>query len=335
MGPGIPGWNPAIGPGPMTVGRLLDRVWTILRGNFRLVVRLGVMPTAVMMALYGVMGGAMAAAGLLHFPPPSQPPDPRVFWVLFPAMLIVTVPMMVVFAVYQAATCEAALAANHGATATSSEFYRKAWKKAGRYTWLVVLCGLIMVAPFMLGVALFGLAGALLGTSGGNANPGAFFLLIPLVFLGYIGAFVYMIWMTLRLGLAFPACVAEDLTAWKAVRRAGRLAVKAKGRMFVVLLAVCAISYVAMMIFEVVAIALIGILMLIGSALSMRIDQPLSIAVLVVVGIAFLAAICLFSMLTWAAYAISLTAIYEDQVLRIDGPPANTVPTPPMSGEPA
>lgn len=317
MGSGAQGWNPAMAMGPMTIGRLLDRIWTILRGNYRLFVKLGVPPTLAMVALYGALIGLMAAIGLFHSPP--QAPDPRLFAILFGGAFVITIPMLVVFAVYQAATCEAALAMSRGFTAACGDLYRKVWQKAGRYTGLVLLCWLIVSAPVLVCFAVFGVAGEILSNAGGNSTPGLLFVLLPFMILGYTGAAVYMVWVTLRLGLAFPACVAEDLTAWKAVQRSGRLTVKAKGRMFVVLLVIWAISYAAMMVFEMLAMAVIGIFILIGVGLHMQIQQPLAIAALVVLGIVFMMAICLFSMLMWAAYAISLTVIYEDQVRRIDG----------------
>jgi hypothetical protein len=317
----------------MTVGRLLDRIWTILRSHSKLFVKLGVIPAAATLILCGVMFGCFAAAGLFHFPPTQQPPNlQRVLWIVFPASLIISVPMMVVFAVYQAATCNAALAVNRGLEPACGELNRRAWGKAGRFTWLMVMHWLIVVAPLYAGMALFGLAGVFAGGSGGDRNPGTWFVLIPFIFLLYIGGFVYMIWMMLRLGLAFPACVAEDITAWEAVKRSGRLTVKAKGRMFLVMLVVYAISYAVMMVFELVGLAAVGILILIGSAFHMQITQPVSIAVLVVVGIVFMAAICVMSVLMWAAYAISLSVIYEDQVLRIDGRPASAALA---GGEPA
>ncbi|HEY2858108.1 MAG TPA: hypothetical protein VGJ21_06810 [Terracidiphilus sp.] len=312
MTPMTPGWNPAW-QGPMTVGRLLDRIWTILRGHAKLFLKLGVIPAAATLVLSGVMVGVLALAGIFHT---SPPPDPqRALWLVLPAMLIFMVPMMVVFAVYHAATCDAALAINRGQEPSSADLNRRAWSKAGRYTWLIVLCWLIVAAPMLVAFGLFAFAGPR-----GGENGGAWLVLIPLTFLLSAGAMGYAIWMTLRLGLAVPACVAEDLTAWEAVERSGRLTVKAKGRMFLVFLVVWAISYAAMLVFEMVAGAAIGILMLIGAVLHMQIEQPASIAVLVVVGIVFMAAIGVLEMLMWSAYIICLSVIYEDQVLRIDGP---------------
>jgi hypothetical protein len=302
----------------MTVGRLLDRIWAILRGHARLFLKLSAMPAVATLAMYAVMIGVLAAAGVFHAP---QPPDPnRLVWILLPEMLIIALPMMVVFAVSQAAVCDGAIAANRGVAAACGDLYRKAWSKAGRYTWLTVLCWLILMAPMLAGFALVAVAGALSGRMS-DGNVGAWFVLLPLMLLLYAGGFVYMIWMMLRLGLAFPACVTEDLTAWEAVQRSGRLTNKAKGRMFLVLLVVYAISYAAVLVLEMLAFAAIAIVILIGAAFHMHMGQPLAIAGLVVAGIVFLAAICLFSALMWAAYAVTLSVLYEDQVLRMDGPP--------------
>jgi hypothetical protein len=319
------------GQGPMTVGRLLDRIWTILRGHARLFVRLGVMPAVSMLVLYGVMFGCFALAGLFQFPPPQQLSEPqRLLWIVFPAMLIAMVPMMVVFALFQGATCDAAIAVNRGIEPACGDLYRRAWSKTGRYTWLVLLSWLILMAPMLVGFALIVVGGMLAGPHN-DGHSGAWFVLVPLIVLLYVGGVVYMIWMMLRIGLAFPACVAEDLTALEAVQRSGRLTVKAKGRMFLVLLVEWVISYAVMMVLEIVGMAVLGILILIGSALHMQMQEPVTIAALVLVGIILMGAICLLSMLMWSAYAVGLSVLYEDQVFRIDGPTNAAA----MSGAPA
>lgn len=91
-----------------------------------------------------------------------------------------------------------------------------------------------------------------------TANPQLLCLLVPVGFVFFLGALVYSILMSVRLSLAFPACVHESLTARQSMARSSRLTRGAKGRiLFVVLL-----SYALLMIADV----LVGILVFAVSA---------------------------------------------------------------------
>src|ERR1035437_10255024 len=95
-------------------------------------------------------------------------------------------------------------------------------------------------------LVMFGGMGIL---SANNAEPNpALFLLIPLIALLFIGAMVYGVIIAMRLSLAFPAALAEGLTAVAALRRSGQLTKGAKGRIFLVLLVVYALGYAAEMV---------------------------------------------------------------------------------------
>jgi hypothetical protein len=201
----------------------------------------------------------------------------------------------------------------------------------GRYTWLVVLRGLIISIPILalfaviaVGVLLTGLA------SKENPSPAALFFLVPLVMLFYLGSLVYAVIMSLRLSLAFSACVQEGLTAGQAITRSGVLTQGAKGRIFLVLLVIYAISYAFILIMYAVGLFIFAIAAVAGAG-NMQHLSPLTIALAVVAGIAILAAFLLWMALLMAAYSIAFAVFYRDQRLRKEGPPPAHVP----AGEPA
>lgn len=316
-------------PGPMTVGRILDRIAAILRGNIRLFLELSAVPAAAMLATYGVLFGVLRLEGI--FPPPAHVPQPaNMVWTLSVAMLLAMVPMMLAYAVFQAAACHASIQANRGRKVTFREAYAVVWRYAGRYMGLMVLQALCIVVPMLLLALAAASAVAAPALAGrGTLSPGAWFLMIPLIMLAYLVGFAYAVWMSLRLGLAFPACVEENLTAVEALKRSGVLTRKAKGRMFLVLLVVYAISYAAFLVVEMVVMAVVAVLALVASGMHLHVPYALGMAGFAAAAVGIFAFFCVWMALIWAGYAISLSVLYEDQVFRIDGPAAA-----PANGDP-
>jgi membrane-anchored glycerophosphoryl diester phosphodiesterase (GDPDase) len=146
------------------------------------------------------------------------------------------------------------------------------------------------------------------------------FFLIPLAALFYLGSIVYAIFMSLRLSLAFPACVHENLTAMQAIRRSGVLTNGAKGRIFLVLLVIYAISYVAVMILYAVGLFAFAIGALTGAGHA-SLTSPITIALAVAGVLVLLALVFLWSAVLMAAYSTAFAVLYRDQCLRKDGPP--------------
>jgi membrane-anchored glycerophosphoryl diester phosphodiesterase (GDPDase) len=152
-----------------------------------------------------------------------------------------------------------------------------------------------------------------------HGSPAAAFVLMPAVILAFIGAYFWMFVLMLRLSLAFPASIAEDLPAVEAIRRSGQLTRGAKGRIFLVMLIVYAGMYLAMLVTGAV-IALLGALAaLVFGGLPHEIAPPLRY-----LGFVFLIPIWLAMMVLWialpmAAVVTALAVFYRDQRLRIDG----------------
>jgi hypothetical protein len=314
--------------GPATIGQILDRTFQLIRANLRLFVGIAGVPVAANVAVYAAMA---AMAFIVIIPQFRSHPDPAaILRIFFPAMMAVTIPLLAIFAIYMAAACQAATQANLGVRVTFREAYDVACRRAVRYVWLLLLAYLIVEGPiFLLGGAL-SLPAWLMGFNKSSPSP-FLFVLIPLVFIFYIAATVYAVLMALRLSLAFPASVVEGLDAWPAIKRSNRLTRGAKGRIFVVFLAI----YVACYVFTLVAFAVFALLsslvMLAAAAMHVHLASPLGYAAIGIAAVCALAGLFLYMALSWAAITTALSVLYHDQRLRNDVPP----PALPAPGAPA
>jgi hypothetical protein len=122
----------------------------------------------------------------------------------------------------------------------------------------------------------------------------------------------------LRIGLAMPASVEEDLTAWIAIRRSFRLTRQGVGRFFLVMLVVYAAMYAANLVciagyFVLVALGVMGALAAHVAAGSAAFYILIGLGVL---GYAILIAAA--AMLSYAGLTTALAVIYHDQRLRLD-----------------
>jgi hypothetical protein len=323
--PYIPAAVPSfMGPNaPKTVGQILDRTYRLTRSHFWLLVGIAAIPSLLILLVVAALEAIVWIPMIQQFP---KPPDPQAMLHMFnpaivvPGIIVVALLSVAIASIYLAAGCYASISADAGVKVTISDAYGIAWKRAGRFLWLMVLVYLCACLPLLLveGVAI---AGANMFAHGGiTANP-AIYLLIPLAILLYIAAIVYGMLMGLRLSLAFPACVAEGLTARAAIRRSFQLTPGAKGRIFLVILVVYAALYAGMMVAYAAAglIALIGVIA--AALLHVHIAAPWSYIGLGFLGICAFAAMILFIALTYAAMTTALAVLYHDQRVRKDGPP--------------
>ncbi len=312
-------------PPGFTFGQVLDRIFKLFRTHILFFIRLGLLPAAAMLVFYGVVLGALFLAGF--FTAPGQVPDRRAIGVFFSAAPVAGLAVMYVYAIYEAAASHAALRANDGLVITVRASFRAAMARSGRMVWLMILRSLIVMAPGMIGVGLIAGAAALAFHRG--SSPAALILLPTLMGLLYVGWIVYSVFAMLRLALAVPACVAQELPAVEALKRSLQLTRHAKGRVFLVLLVVYAASTVGIFIMEIVLSLLAMLVMLPALAFHLQLSPPWSY-----IGIGFLA-VCgagvflIFMMAMWALYAITMVVLYHDQRLRLEGSP------PPLAGEPA
>jgi hypothetical protein len=305
--------------GQMSLSQTLDRVWTILRGNLRLFLKMGTIPAGAVLATYALVFGGLYAFGVLP-PRPGVPPDPqRMAAMIFPVLLVACIPILLAYALFEAAASRAALDANRGRASSLVEAYGAAWERRWRIVWLMILRWLLAMLPVMVvfgmiaaGVALHALP------DGPNPNPAVLFVVTPFLVLAYLGSIVYLVWVTLRLGLAVPACMAEERTAVEAMRRSAQLTRGAMGRIFLVMLVVYAIGAAAIMVLEMVGFAVIAVVGLIASAIHVHLSQGVAIAGFAILVIAVFALFLLFMTISWASYSVAFAVLYDDQRNRLD-----------------
>lgn len=306
-------------PSPLTIGQILDRIFRLFRAQIRLFLKIASLPAAAMVVMYGIIFGTMfMVAG---FPRPGQtPPDPfKAMTVLLPVSFLAGLAFIILYAIFEAAGTHAALQANLGSPVTFREAYAVAFQNAGRCLRLMLLRVLWIGLPAL---GCFGLIGALMMPLFRDSKPApdAVLVWLPILFLMYFGSFVYAIIMGLRLSLALPACLSENLTARTALQRTVALTRKAKGRIFVVVLVVYALGYAVVLVFEFAGF----VLAILGMFLASGLHLPAVVGFIGfgIVGLCMVAAMFVYIAALVAGFTLALAVLYHDQRLRIDGVPA-------------
>lgn len=232
---------------PLSLGELLDRVFSLYRSRFWLFASISAVSASVQVAVQAIslatMKGVMrawvpAAQGGALSPPPLQLHD-------LLASQIAALAFLLVAAMTQAATTlavsEVYLNRYASAKAALTVVLRRWGRWIGIALWQVGSLLWIPVVAAIPGFVLLGLGGrsgnSVLTVIGGG-------LVLLAVLGGLSGGFV----LYLRNALAVPAAVAEGLTIRSAMRRSKNLAAGTKGRIFVVLLIALCLYWVVGML---------------------------------------------------------------------------------------
>src|ERR1035438_7268224 len=318
-------------PRPKTIGEVLDRTYRLTRGYFKLLVGIAAIPSGIFLLLMLLLEAAIWIPMIRQWPKPTSPEAMLQYLtpaVIIPVFVGFSLLSLAIFSIYLAAASHASVQADSGVRVTLGEAYELAWRRGGRYMWLLLLCYVYACLP-LLAIEAAVLLGANAFAHGGATAPTALFFLAPLVFLLYLGAIVYAILMGLRLSLAFPACVAEGLTASAAIKRNFQLTRGAKGRIFLVILVIYAALYVGILVVEVAVGIVAAVGFLAASVAGLHPAAPWSYIGLALLGLFAFAAMILFISLTYAAVTTALAVLYHDQRMRKDGPG----PATPQAGE--
>jgi hypothetical protein len=317
----LPGGVPpgTVPGGSKTFGQILDRVLQLMRANWRLFVGIALVPGAGMIAYFGIMFAAyfpVVKSFLLH---QTLGFSPMAMVRIAAAYILGLILMIVIFSLYEPAAAYAALQANAGTRVTFRSAWVVAWSKAGRYIWLAILRALIVMAPIFVFAALFiGSLGLSLAHGRGGTDSAAMVAFFPLIMLFYLGAMVYAVLVMLRLVLAVPVCVAEDVSAWDGIRRSNQLTRGAKGRIFLLGLLIYAIAYAAFLVAEMVIFFLGAMVALAGMLLHLTM-APWGYIGIGAAGVVFLCMYILWYACVWAAYTTLFAVVYQDQRLRLEG----------------
>jgi hypothetical protein len=310
----------------MTFGQILDRIYRLMRSQLKLFIAVSAVPavaTVLMMAVFFAIVFIPIFSQL-----PKQPDPEQMFHFLLPSMIFIMPLSLIIFALYLAASIHAAMQADLGITITFREAYQVAWKRIGRYFWLMLLIYIIAFLP-MLVIELVMIVPMQLFATGKSGSLTPLVYMIPLEMLLLIAAMVYGVIIAMRLSLAFPASLAENLTARAALSRSGKLTQGAKGRIFLVLLVIYALGYAAEMVGIIVLVVVIGIGALVMAACGVQLPSVAGILGIVLASLCFAAFLYLWMSLLWSAFSTSFAVLYHDQRLRKDG----FLPVPSQAGE--
>lgn len=302
--------------GPKSWGQILDRTLRLLRANLKLFVGISVVPPVIFFLVFLIPLGAFLPH-LSRMPKTLSPAQQsQVFMIIFPIIAAGVLVHWATLAPSWAAASLAALRADLGTRTTFREAYAQAFEKFGRYLLLLFLIGLVTVGPiFVIQLIVVG-TGALLR----HASAPARFAAVGTVLLAFAVIFVYFILAMLRLSLAFPACVAENLTDVAAIKRSNTLARGAMVRIFLTLLIVYAIVYVVYLVALLALMFLVGIIVFIGSLSGFHELFAVKAVAIGFLALVLLAIMTLVMALNAAGYGTALAVLYNDQRIRIDGP---------------
>jgi hypothetical protein len=314
----------------MTFGQVFDRTFRLMRDNLRLLLGVAAVPCiAIFLVIGAIFGFMFVELGPQIANQDAKPPaiDPYTFTIFICAVYLI---LPLIYALYMPAASYAATQANLGVAPTFREAYSVAWRRFWRSLWLMILSILFTLVPVVACALIIGLVILLLHLALGEGSGGTMDLaLIPPGMLLFIAAQVCSILIMLRISLAYPACVVEELPAWSSLKRSMQLTKGAKGRIFLMLLVVYALGYALSLACMAISFA-VGSLVAFVAILSHVAEG--STAFYVLIGLAVLGYVlvvivtCLF---TYAAFTTALAVLYYDQRLRKDG----QLPAPSQAGE--
>jgi hypothetical protein len=313
------GYPSPLWPYPRTISQIIDRIFFLFRTRFRLLAGVNVIPFAALFVLLAGPMGYFIYQVRNTLIPGVQPRFP---WFVLPFYLFVFVLGFVVNGLCMAAGSHAALSADCGIRLTVFHCLRLAWERIGRNVGLMGLMTLYAMSPLL--IILIPSFLIPFGSNLFHGSQAAAFFLLPLFILAFIGAYVWMFVLMIRLSLAFPASVAEDLPAVEAIRRSRQLTRGAKGRIFLVMLIVYAGMYVVMLLCAAIVACLAAFAAFLFSILHLNLATPWSYFGLILFVPVWLSTMVLLTALPLAAVITALAVFYRDQCLRIDGvaPPA-------------
>ncbi|MGP8270714.1 MAG: hypothetical protein ACLQLH_11650 [Terracidiphilus sp.] len=299
---------------PSTLGEILDRTVHLYRSRFLVLLGIAFIPTGVVMAMVVVyfLLFAMVGSGAAS----TSPEVIGIAALVVFGTLLLAIPLLIAVAALGSAALNHAVAHPwQDEKITVREAYRIARQRGWNYIGLFLLEALIVwVGPVFIWVVLVLLSAgvaALAQSAGMGAAPaGALFALGTIAVV--IALAGYCIWMLLRLSLAFPACVVEQIGAITALKRSISLSRGTKGRIFLLYLLGTVLNYLLTMAFTIPAIIVIALAP--GAGNPKYAQTAGMVMMLVIYGAAFV-----IQALTKPVYGIALMLFYYDQRIRQEG----------------
>jgi hypothetical protein len=297
---------------PMTLSEILDRTAHLYRSRFLIFFGIGVIPAGTVLvsaaALFTVLvwiGSAGAASSVSSVVLASM--------ALLCGSLVALPACLGTTALGAAAMSDAAAKLFLGEKISIRDSYKTAWKRGWRYLGLYVLKALIVAgAPTVVGfvVLIFVSAGSALFAH--QLGGGGQLLLGVLLFIVFLLAVSYVLWMLLRLCLSFPVTVVEQLSATDSLKRASVLSRGTRGRIFLLYLLGMVLGW---MLAIGIAVPAFIALALIPGLQGPQHSETLGMAMMFV----YYGSTFAVQAFTKPVYAIALTLFYFDQRMRKEG----------------
>lgn len=299
---------------PQTLGEILDRTAQMYRSRFLVYFGIAVIPAGILVVFAAACFFYLAWAGSGAADDATQTMRIVVGVLVFGVLGLIALPAYLgSTALGWAALTHAAADTFLGSPISIRGAYKSAWTKGWRYLGLCLVIGAFVgLVPFGVFIVLTMGGGVLtaLATRSGlgdlSAVLGGFMVLLMLA-LG-----VYVVLALLRLCLAFPACVVEQIGAWGAVKRAYALSKGTQGRIFLLLLLGLALGWllvIGMSIPLFIVLALIP-----GMNNPQHAERMGQMFMFIWYGLSF--AVQAF---TRPVYGIAFTLFYLDQRIRTEG----------------
>jgi len=294
---------------PSTLGEILDRTAQLYRRNFWMFAGVAALPVGAMFAIGAIAVAVITAVGVAVRTTNSSSPVAIGFVAL--AVVLVGMPLYVAAAVFSyAGLTEAAEKVHRGEKMTIRGVLKSVRPWFWRYLWFLILQGIVTalvpgaIAGAMIGLLLFLIPGA--GAAAGVAIGFVIFVIA-------VGALGVIVWRVLGYSIGLPVCVVEKKPAWESLKRAWELSKGTRGRIFVMILLIVALSIAASLI------AAIPFLIIVAVNTSVGNGAAYSSTAFVIAEIVRVVGDFILQVLIAPISAIALVLFYYDQRIRKEG----------------
>jgi hypothetical protein len=301
-------------PRPLNLGEILDRTISLYRARFLVLLGISAIPTGVTLTIASGAFLFLAWFGSA-FKESSSQAELSVYAVIF-----IIAAAALALPVFLGTTALASAAITHAVNrawwdekTTIREAYRAVWARGWRYVGLYLLQALIVWGipiGVWTGMIMLSAGMAVLARAAGlDFLP---FLTGIFIFLVAIGLMAYTVWMLLRLSLAFPASVIEQIGAWAALKRSSVLSIGTRWRVLALYMLTVVLTWI--LSFGLAMIVTMVMYLIPGMRNAQQAQTMGMIVLFVYYGAGF--AVQAF---TKPVYGIALVLFYYDQRIRKEG----------------
>ena len=294
---------------PSTLGEILARTAQLYRRNFWMFAGVAALPVGAMFAIGAIAVAVITAVGVAVRTTNSSSPVAIGFVAL--AVVLVVMPLYIAAAVFSyAGLTEAAEKVHRGEKMTIRGVLKSVRPWFWRYLWFLILQGIVTaLVPGAIAGAVIGLLLFLIPGAGAAAGVAIGFV----IFVIAVGALGVIVWRVLGYSIGLPVCVVEKKPAWESLKRAWELSKGTRGRIFVMILLIVALSIAASLI------AAIPFLIIVAVNTSVGNGAAYSSTAFVIAEIVRVVGDFILQVLIAPISAIALVLFYYDQRIRKEG----------------